>query len=205
MLLAAQGARTVHLDATLAGKPYGKVTYVRGQVAGRGVERTVTLDVNDDTGKYQISEKRTYSSTGAPVSVLRTLTEGDQKITVTLVYNGLEARVTYDHAGSQETETFKLEKENATTTDPSQLWFFGSAPAVGTKCAFWEYSLDANAWVERTVSYPGMAELKLGDKTIKAHRIAVGKDTNFYVDEWGMPYKSSQDTAAGNLTLVRTS
>jgi hypothetical protein len=38
---------------------------------------------------------------------------------------------------------------------------------------------------------------------VQAHRINISKDTNFYVDDNGMPYKSSQETGSGTLTLVR--
>ena len=97
-----------------------------------------------------------------------------------------------------------LTKEGAATTDASQFWFFGSVPKVKSESKFWEFSLDENAWVERTMRYEGAASLKIGEKTVQAHRISVSPDTNFYVDELGMPLKSVQKTAKGDLVMVRT-
>jgi hypothetical protein len=79
-------------------------------------------------------------------------------------------------------------------------------PKKGLKSTFWEFSLDDSAWVEREVSYEGTADVKVGEKTVKgAHRIAMGKNVSVYVDEFGMPYRTIQKTAAGTLNLVRTS
>ncbi len=205
-LVAAQAApaKVVELSATLGGKPYGRVTYIRGIVAGKGMERTVILDVDEEGAKYRVEEKRTYANGGLPTSVVRKVTEGTRTVTVTLVYSALTAKVTITDGGESETEDFKLEVENAKTADPSQFWLFGSAPEKNAKVVFWEYSLDENKWVERTVTYTGTAELKIGEKTVTAHRISLGKDVNFYTDEFGMPFKSSQETAKGTLTLVRT-
>ena len=208
VLLAAQGipARAVVLDATFKNKPYGKVTYVRGLVPGQGMERTVTMEVDDESGRYITIEKRTYAAGGAPISVVRTHYDALEQITVTLTYSGLKAIVTHQTGDDEpETEEFPLdvEAEGAKTNDPSQFWFFGTVPPKNTKVVFWEYSLDKNSWVEKTVTYTGIAELKLGEKTVQAHRINISKDTNFYVDDDGMPYKSSQETGEGTLTLVR--
>jgi hypothetical protein len=208
LILATQGipARAVVLDATFKDKPYGKVTYVRGLVPGKGMERIVTMEVDDESGKYTIQERRSYAHDGAPTSTVRTFSDGVSSIIVTLTYSGLKAIVTHQTGdGEPETEEFPLEveAEGAKVNDPSQFWFFGKIPARNTKVVFWEYSLDKNNWVEKTVTYTGIAELKLGEKTVQAHRINISKDTNFYVDDNGMPYKSSQETGAGTLTLVR--
>lgn len=193
------------MSATLGGKPYGKVTYIRGIVAGKGMERTLILDVDEDGSKYRVEEKRTYATGGNPTSVVRRVTEGARVVTVTLKYVENKAVLTITEGSETETEEVPLAVENGKIADPSQFWFFGSPPAKNAKSVFWEYSLDENKWVERTIVYEGTAELKLGEKTVTAHRISIGKDVNFYVDDFGMPFKSSQETSKGNLTLVRTS
>lgn len=197
-------ARVVVMDATLEGKPYGKVTYIRAQVPGKGFERTVSLEVKEGESTYTVAEKRSYTSDGTPTTVVRTVTEGERKITVTLTYHGLSASVVIAEGGQAESEEFPLEVEKASIRDVSQVWFYGVAPSKGLKTSFWEFSLDDNAWVEREVTYTGTADVKVGDKTVKgAHRISIGKDVNIYVDEFGMPYRSIQETRFGTLNLIR--
>ena len=199
-------ARVVIMEATLGGKPYGTVTYVRGLVPGKGLERTVTMVVKEEGTSYTIEEKRSYSSDGTPTTVVRKVTEGDKHITVTLTYHGKKAVVIVSENGEAESEEVILDNEKATIQDPTQLWFQGVTPKKGLKTTFWEFSLDDNAWVEREVSYEGTADVKVGEKTVKgAHRIAIGKQVSVYVDEFGMPYRTIQDTAAGTLNLIRTS
>ena len=206
MLPMAQGvaARVVIMNATLAGKPYGKVSYSRGIVAGKGMERTTRMEVEDGDDKYTISEKRVYSNGGVPTTVTRTITKGDKIINISLRYEGHTAVVTYGEGSRNETETFKLDEEGATIADESQFWFFGNPPDKGSKSTFWEFSLDQGKWVKQEVKYEGTARLKVGEKTVDAYRISIGKDVNFYVDEFGMPYKSVQQTPSGTLTLERT-
>jgi hypothetical protein len=198
-------ARVVVMDATLEGKPYGKVTYIRGILPGKGYERTVTLEAKEADETYTVQEKRTYGPDGTPTSTVRTVTQGARKIVRTLTYQDKVANVTTKIDGEEETESFKLEEEGASLRDASQAWFYGSAPEKNAKVSFWEFSLDDNDWVEREVTYTGTADVKVGDKTVKgAHRISIGKFVNFYVDEFGMPYRSIQETGSGTLNLIRT-
>ncbi len=206
VLIAVQGVpgRAVVMSATLAGKPYGKFTYFRQLVPGKGIERSIALEVDADGAKYRIEEKRSYAAGGAPTSVVRTYTEGDRRVVVSIAYSGLKATITYLDGNESDTDEMTLTEEGATLTDPSQFWFFGSAPAAKSEAKFWEFSIDENSWVERKVKYEGVASLKIGEKTVQAHRISIGADTNFYVDDLGMPYKSVQKTAKGDLVLIRT-
>jgi hypothetical protein len=197
-------ARVVEMSATLGGKPYGTVLYVRQLVPGKGMERSVTLTVQEEGAEYRVEEKRAFGHGGVPTSIVRTYTEGTRKAVVSVTFSGLKAVVTVSENGEQETEEVPLEVEGATTTDPTQFWFFGSAPPVKESATFWEYSLDENAWVERKVRYEGLASLKVGEKTVQAHRVSIGETVNVYVDEFGMPYKSVQKTDSGDLVLVRT-
>jgi len=197
-------ARVVVMDATLGGKQYGTVTYVRQILPGKGVERTVTMKVDEDGAKYEIQEKRTYAFGGGPTSLERTYTEGARRVVVTVVYSGLQASVTYTEGTEKDTDQMTLTKEGATLSDPSQFWFSGSVPAVKSEAVFWEFSIDDNAWVERKVRYEGEASLKVGDKTVQAYRISIGAETNFYVDVNGMPLKSVEKTSKGDLVMVRT-
>ncbi len=206
MMIAAQGvpAQAVVMSATLGGKPYGKVTYIRQLVPGKGMERTMVLDVDEAGSKYRIEEKRSYATGGAPTSVVRTYTEGERRVFVSIAYSGLTATVTYREGEESDVDELTLTVEGGTLTDPSQFWFFGRAPAAKAESKFWEFSIDENGWVERKVKYEGVASLKIGEKTVQAHRISIGADTNFYVDDRGMPYKSVQKTAKGDLVLIRT-
>jgi hypothetical protein len=198
-------AQAVLMSATLDGKPYGKVTYIRQLVPGKGIERTTVLDVEDDGAKYRIEEKRSYATGGTPTTVVRTYTEGERRVVVTIAYSGLKATVTYREGDESDVDELTLTTEGATLTDPSQFWFVNSAPAVKAESKFWEYSIDENGWVERKLKYEGVASLRIGEKNVQAHRISIGADTNFYVDDKGMPYKSVQKTPKGDLVLVRTS
>lgn len=204
VLAVQQPAKAVSMSATLGGKPYGTVTYVRQPLTNGRIERTVTLDVKEEETQYRIEEKRVYGPGGAPVSVLRTYTEGERKILVSLTYTGNKVSVVFTEGGVSEGDEVTLDQEKGTVADPSQFWFLNGAPAEKSVVDCWEYSIDDNDWVERKVKYEGVASLKIGEKTVQAHRISIGADVNWYVDDQGMPYKSVQKTAAGDLVLVRT-
>jgi hypothetical protein len=213
MLLAAIGvlafqqipAQAVIMSATLGGKPYGTVHYMRQLAPGRGVERTVRLVVEQEGATYTVSEKRVYTLAGVPTSTERTYQEGERRIVVTVVYDGMKATVTYKEGGDTESDEMTLTEEGASLTDPTQAWFLSSPPAAKASATFWEFSLDENSWVERKVKYEGIASLKIGEKTVQAHRISIGDNVNWYVDDKGMPFKSVQKTADGELVLLRTS
>ena len=203
--LPAQGipARVVELQASIGGKPVGKVTYVRQIVIGTGMSRTLVFDVEDEDRKYSIKELRTYRHDGRPIKVERTYTEDGEQMKVTVVYNGNIADVTYSQGGESDTSSIELTEEGATTADPSVYWFLNATPKKNDKVVFWEYDIDEVEWVERTVTYHGQADLKVGDEIVRAHRISVGREVNIYVDDTGMPYKSTDTSVKGTLTLVR--
>ena len=206
LIVAAQGipARAVEMEATLGGKPYATVVYTRQIVPGKGMERMLLMKVKDAGGDYEVREVRAYATGGVPTSVVRTYTQGERRVTVSVAYSELKAVVTYREGEETDIDEFVLTKEGAATADASQFWFFGSVPAVRSESKFWEFSIDSNSWVETKVRYEGVASLKIGEKTVQAHRISIGADTNFYVDEYGAPYKSVQKTAKGDLVMVRT-
>ncbi len=205
MLCATQGiaARVAVLDATLAGKPYGTVTYQRGIVPGTGREKVTTIEVDEEAAKYKIIERRTYRSDGAPVSAVRTYSDESRKVTMTAVFDVRSVTVETDFGSSKETQTVVLSDEKAVIVDGSQAWFYGSAPKLGVTLTYWEFSFDGFVWLSRTVKYEGVAKIKFGGKDINAHRVTVGKETTFYVDEFGMPYKTSQETPGGTIAMLR--
>jgi hypothetical protein len=213
MLLAAIGimvvqqvpGQAVTMSATLGGKPYGTVYYIRQLVPGRAVERTVRLEISEEDSKYTVAEKRVYTLAGVPTSTERTYIEGERRISVSVSYDGPKATVTYKEGDDTETDEMTLAEEGATLTDPTQAWFLSAPPAAKASATFWEFSLDENSWVVRKVKYEGVASLKIGEKTVQAHRISIGDNVNWYVDDKGMPYKSVQKTADGELVLLRTS
>lgn len=196
-------ARVVVLDATLGGKPYGTVTYQRGLVPGVGRERRVTFDVDDESGKYRITEHRTYKTDGTPLAATRTFSDESHKMDISVSVSGKTASVVFDYGKEKHSEEFLLSVEGAETIDVSQTWFYGTAPKVGTTATLWEFSLESSVWVERTVKYEGVAKIKVGEANVNSHRVKVGKDATLYLDGYGMPYKTSQETAKGTLTMVR--
>lgn len=213
MLLAAIGlaiaqqvpAQSVIMSATLGGKPYGRVFYTRQLVPGRSVERTVRLVVEEEGATYSVEERRAYTLAGVPTSTERTYYEGERRIVVTVSYDGLKAKVTYKEGEDTELDEMTLTEEGATLNDPTQAWFLSAPPSAKSAATFWEFSIDENGWVQRKVKYEGVASLKIGEKTVQAHRISIGDNVNWYVDDKGMPYKSVQKTADGELVLLRTS
>ena len=205
-VLQAQGipARVVELQATVDGKAVGKVTYIRQIVPGTGMSRTLVFQVEEPDRKYTIKELRTYRHDGRPIKVERTYIEDGKELKVTVAYDGNVANVTYSEGGESDTDSIALIEEGATTADPSAYWFLSATPKKGDRVVFWEYDIDEVEWVERTVTYHGLADLKVGDEIVRAHRISVGKEVNVYVDDAGMPYKMTDTSVKGTMTLVRT-
>lgn len=205
-VLQAQGipARLVKLQATVDGKAVGEVTYIRQIVPGTGMSRTLVFEVEEEDRKYTIKELRTYRHDGRPIKVVRTYTEDGEQLKVTVAYTDNVADVTYSQGGESDTNSIALIEEGATTADPSAYWFLNATPKRGDQVVFWEYDIDKVEWVERTVTYQGLADLKVGDEIVRAHRISVGKEVNIYVDDAGMPYKMTDTSVKGTMTLVRT-
>ena len=205
-VLQAQGipARVVELQATVDGKAVGKVTYIRQIVPGTGMSRTLVFQVEEADRKYTIKELRTYRHDGRPIKVERTYTEDGKELKVTVAYDDNVANVTYSQGGESDTDSIALIEEDATTADPSAYWFLNATPKKGDRIVFWEYDIDEVEWVERTVTYHGLADLKVGEEIVRAHRISVGKEVNIYIDDRGMPYKMTDTSVKGTMTLVRT-
>lgn len=196
-------ARVVALDATLEGKPYGTVIYQRAILPGTGRERTLTMDVDENGVKYSFEDKRTCRADGTPIRAVSTYKDDTVTVTMSATFSGKEVTVVTNYGTENETHKYVLEVEKASTVDPSQAWFYGTAPTVGASSTFWEFSFEGRKWIERTIKYEGIAKIKFGDKDINAHRLVLGKETTWYVDEFGMPYKTSQETPSGTLTMVR--
>ena len=205
-VLQAQGvsARVVELQATVDGNVIGKVTYVRQLVPGTGMSRTLIFEVEEAGKKYTIKELRTYAHDGSPIKLERTYTEDGEMLKVTVEYDGNVANVTYSQGGDSDSDSIALIEEGATTADPSAFWFLSATPKQNDKVVFWEYDIDEVDWIERTVTYHGLADLKVGDEIVRAHRISVGREVNVYVDDLGMPYKMTDTSVKGTMTLVRT-
>lgn len=205
VLMQEQGvpARVVELEATVDGKPIGKVTYTRQIIPGKGMSRTIVFDVEEDDRKYTIKEIRTFRNDGTPIKTERTYTEDSQQLQVTVEYDGNVANVTYSQGGDSDTDSIALIEEGATTADPSAFWFLNATPNKNDRVVYWEYDIDEMDWVERIVTYNGQADLKVGEEIVRAHRISIGEKINVYLDDTGMPYKMTDTSVKGTMTLVR--
>lgn len=192
-------AHGVTLDATLGGKPYGTVSYQRSILPGTGREKRVTFDVDDESGKYRLIEARTYKGDGTPIRITRAYSDNSHKFNIVATFAGKNVSVAFDN----DVQEFVLSEDKSQILDESQSWFYGSPPKVGATVKFWEFSLDGNVWAERTVKYEGVAKIKFGGKDVNAHRVTIGKDMTLYVDEFGMPYSGTQETAKGKILLTR--
>lgn len=196
-------ARAVVLDATLGGKPYGTVTMTRGLVPGTGRERRVTFEGTLGEQKFTKSEHRVYKTDGTPVSFTFSYRDGKNDYDATAKFEGNKATVVYQFGKEMHTQESVLSVDKATFIDPTQAWFYGTAPKVGAVAHFWEYSIEQSKWVERTVTYEGAARVKVGDRNVDAHRVTVNKDVVAYVDAWGLPYRSTQETPKGKIDMTR--
>lgn len=198
-------ARVVMLEATVGKERVGEVGFFKQLVPGKGFERITTFKVEEDgVEQYTISEKRFFDFDGNPVSIERTYTEDGEALTVTVGFHDNIADVTYSKGDDEQTNSVALLEEDASIKAVSELWFVSKKPARSERVEFWEFDIDSSNWVKRIVTYHGQTDLKVGDEIIKTHRITVGEFINIYVDDFGMPYKLSDKSVKGGLTLIRT-
>lgn len=186
-------------------KRVGEVVFLKQIVPGKGIERVTTFKVEEDgEEQYVIRERRFFDLTGNPVSIERTYTEDGEVLTVSVKFHDNIADVTYGKGDDKQTSSVALIEDDASTKAESELWFVMKKPARSDRVEFWEYDIDASNWVKRVVTYHGQTELKVGEEIIKVHRITVGEHINIYVDDFGMPYRLSDKSVKGGLTLTRT-